>query len=185
MCLPVALSPIAGPLRRVEYLHDPETEILVARIHAAIGSASSAIGEVRTESPVSVEIEGRDGSWLTLELRSGRIAGIAIAVWPPIRVRGGLQPPAQAGAVDELVSGGVAAGVAVNELSARVVAEADVAGRTVHFTLHRGGMVAERGRRSTLQTVQIAHDVMLEVDAAHRIAGLWLLNVPRHSVPGS
>lgn len=184
MCLPVELSPTAGPPRQVEYLHDRETEILVARIHAA----QSGRGK-RGSAPASVEIEGKDGSWLTLELNGGRIEGIAVAVWPPIRMRGALHPPISADLMHELVvdEGGMGGGDigSVSEFSARVVAESDAAGRTVHFRLGRVGTVAERGRCGTLQTVRIAHDVMLEVDATRRIAGLWLLNLPEHSVPGS
>lgn len=183
MCLPVALSPAAGPPRIVQYLHDQETGILAARIHVAGDADTRGAAAVAS---VSVQIEGRDGSWLTLDLNSGRIEGIAVAVWPRVKQLCGLQPPPHSDHMDEVISGGAGGlGGVMNELTARVVAEVDELGRTVHFSLHRGARVAERAPCSTLRTVRIASDVMLEVDSARHIAGLWLLNVPKHSVPGS
>ena len=51
----------------------------------------------------------------------------------------------------------------------RSAAESDRAERTIHFRV---------GPRRPARAVRIARDVLLDVDARERIAGVWLLNVP-------
>jgi hypothetical protein len=116
-------------------------------------------------------VEGRDGSWLSLELVHGRIAGVQVAVWPTVRRRAALTPPVAPTCAAYAVDGRATAAdrpVAL-ELSARVAAETDGSERVFHF-LFGPPRAAARAR--------IARDIVLEIDERQRLAGLWLLNVP-------
>lgn len=194
MCFPIQLAPAAGQARPVSYQWDDETALLAARLRGAEGRGTQRVlnrGAAGSSTPSrgpgahsgSVEIEGRDGSWLTLELRDGRIDGIAVAVWPRVVRRPGLRPPDDAELVDEAVPvGRPEQGVATLEVTARVVAEVDEARRTVHFSLARVPRVSE-GSEGGRRAVRIARDVLLDVESESRVAGLWLLNVPPDSIP--
>ena len=46
----------------------------------------------------SLDIEGKDGAWLTLELTDGRLAAVEVAVWPDVQSVETLTPPAPEGA---------------------------------------------------------------------------------------
>src|SRR5690348_7408705 len=72
---------VAAPVR---FRWDADTEILSASIVDRRGGGSVA---------TTVELEGNDGSWVTLELRAGRLCGIEVAVWPPVKARSILTPP--------------------------------------------------------------------------------------------
>jgi hypothetical protein len=143
----------------VEYRWDTDTDILTAnlRTRAATEGASG-----------SVEIEGTDGSWLILDLGGGSIQGVEVAVWPEVRKRSSLAPPADASAGRVMV-GGNDNGIASIEMNTSIVAEADESERTIHFRL---------GPARQTKSVQIARDILIDVDGKDRIAGVWLLAVP-------
>ena len=84
MSVAVHLEPAAG-VPAVEYRWDADTDILTARLRGANG---------RTGMSGSVELEGSDGSWLILDVASGCIDGVEVAVWPDVHKRRGLAPPA-------------------------------------------------------------------------------------------
>ena len=84
MTVAVQLEPAAS-VPAVEYRWDADTEILTARLRGANG---------RTGMSGSVELEGSDGSWLILDVASGCIDGVEVAVWPDVHKRRGLAPPA-------------------------------------------------------------------------------------------
>jgi len=180
----------------VTYQWDAETELLAARLGEVRGSVRGTAAEGLYEGPNacgltpavsgSIELEGRDGSWLTLDVRNGRIEGIAVAVWPRIVRRPDLRAPTRAEYVHEMVRVGRSeAAVSSLEISARLVAEVADGCRTVHLSLARPTRVSDSrvNRARALHAVRIARDVLLEVDATARLAGLWLLNVPPDSVP--
>lgn len=156
-------DPAAAAIPAVAYRWDADTDILSAVVRHPAGAG----GE-----PGSVELEGADGSWIVLDLQGGRIHGVEVAVWPDVKTRKGLAPPAT------IVEGDVTltlerrrhapAGVATLEVDTALAAETDVAERTIHFRLG-----ASDGR-----TVRIAADILLDLDARGGIAGVWLLNVP-------
>jgi hypothetical protein len=55
------------------------------------------------------------------------------------------------------------------EVETPLTAEADADERVFHFTL---------GRPKQTRTVRCARDLLLDVDGANNLVGLWLLNVP-------
>lgn len=145
----------------VEYHWDTDTDILSARLQSAPHGEGAA---------GSVEVAGNDGSWLILDLAAGRINGVEVAVWPDVRKRATLEPPAAIESAHALVRGTPPrSGITAFEMSTSVVAEADVAERTIHFTL---------GEPRRARTVRVGKDLLLDLDAQSRIAGVWLLNVP-------
>jgi hypothetical protein len=173
MSLTVQLAPIHD-LPGVRYQWDPDTDILSATVDAP---PDGAAGAVREGAPAAVhsgaiEVEGTDGSWLTLEIVRGRIGGVQVAVWPTVRRRTALTPPAApaCAAFAQAEEGAAAAPGPVSlELSARVAVETDGAERIFHFLI---------GPPRPTETARIAADVVLELDSRRRLAGVWLLNVP-------
>jgi hypothetical protein len=157
----VQLQPVTGAPPRVEYRWDPDTEILSARL------APSATGEGMSGS---VGLEGNDGSWVILDVASGCIAGVEVAVWPEVRRLTTLALPSLIEDAHVIVpSHRSPAAITTLEMNARLVAEADPDRRTFHFRF---------GKPRTTNTVRVARDLLLDVDEKSQISGLWLLNVP-------
>jgi hypothetical protein len=158
--LVVRMDPMeADGLPAVDYRWDADTEILTAALRAA------TVGEGLTGS---MDIEGADGAWLMLELKAGRLASVEVAVWPDVHLIEDLMPPAPAGVARLAVplDGG---GVAALEVDTPMSAVADEAERTIHFRI---------GPPRASRPLQVARDLLVEVDARSELAGLWLLNVP-------
>jgi hypothetical protein len=161
--IPIQLEPAEthAPPAGVEYRWDPDTEILSAQL------TSKASGKGLSGS---VELEGSDGSWLIIDVSSGRILGVEVAVWPEVHKRRALQPPGEVEDAGVLVpSRRSKPGLAAVEVETAMLAEADDAERVFHFTL---------GKPKQTRTVRLARDVMLDIDGSNHLAGLWLLNVP-------
>jgi hypothetical protein len=156
----VRIEPAPGTPSDVEYRWDADTDILTANLRArAVSEGASG----------SVEIEGSDGSWLILDLNGGSIHGVEVAVWPEVRKRSSLAPPAEVTDGRVMVSEAGGNGIASFEMNTALAAEADEAERTIHFRL---------GPSRQTQTVRIGRDILIEVDGKNRIAGVWLLGVP-------
>jgi hypothetical protein len=157
----VRLEPVAEASARVEYTWDPDTDILSAQLTPRVaGDGMSG----------SVGFEGVDGSWVILDVSSGCINGVEVAVWPDIRPRPALAPPANIEDMRVVVpSRQSQPEIASLEMATRVVAEADSARRNFHFRLGKG---------RDARTVRIARDLLLDLDEKEQISGLWLLNVP-------
>lgn len=161
MSITVQVEPAESSNWSVEYRWDRDTDILTASAKApASGDGVSG----------SVELTGSDGSWLILDLASGSIRGVEVAVWPDVRSVRTLGVP------DEVQEGrltvparGETGRVASFEIATSLFAEADSAERTIHFRV--GGGKAHR-------TVRIARDILIDVDGQSAIVGVWLLNVP-------
>ena len=166
--IPVAVEALLAGERppRVHHRWDAETEILAVEIvERREGGASS----------VSLELEGKDGAWVTLDLKAGRFSGIEVAVWPPVRVRSVLDAPTTAEdahvAVPAVLTLGGATDVEVDTL---LTVEADRRRRTYHFRL---------GRPRPARAVRVGRGILLDVDEAGVLAGLWLLDVPPQPIP--
>lgn len=151
----------AAELPGVEYRWDADTDILTATLTGGVhGTGMSG----------SVEIEGADGSWLIFDVNGGRIAGVEVAVWPDVRKVAALAPPSDAAAsLVTIPSRPSQPGVASLEVDTRLVADADASERTIHFRF---------GAARAARAVRVAQDLILDVDDANHIAGVWLLNVP-------
>jgi hypothetical protein len=159
--LAVQLEP-AVAVPPVRYAWDADTEILSAVLGPpAVPPDGGASG--------SIEVQGEDGSWLSLELSGGLVCGAQVAVWPPVRRRAALQPPAATPGRAAVRLAAPRAGPVSLELSVRLAAEADALAGHVHFRL---------GAAPVQHVVRIADRLLLELDARDRLAGLWLLNVP-------
>jgi len=157
----VQIEPAQGTPPEVEYRWDPDTDILTAAIRA------TAVGEGLSGS---VELMGRDGAWLNLDVSAGRVHGVEVAIWPEVKKVAALPIP---GTVED---GRVAVplrrkGQDIGSISidTALVAMTDPAEQTIHFRL---------GPVRPVRTVRIARDLLFEVDPQGRIAGVWLLNVP-------
>ena len=161
MNVAVQLEPASDTLPAVAYRWDTDTDILTARLEG-VGAAGGMSG--------SVELEGTDGSWLILEVASGRINGVEVAVWPDVRKLPALHPPSQVEDAEVVLpkrSG--QADVGAVEMETRLVAEADSDQRNFHFRV---------GAPRLARTVRVARDLLVDVDDKNRISGVWLLNVP-------
>jgi hypothetical protein len=157
----VQLEPANGTLPEVEYKWDADTDILSAQLKTRVaGDGMSG----------SVEVEGKDGSWIILDVAEGRINGVEVAVWPDVRKLPTLAPPIQVeDARVMLPSRQSQPNIAAVEVDTPLVAEADSSERVIHFRL---------GKRREARTVRVGRDLLLDVDQQSQIAGLWLLNVP-------
>ena len=164
MTIALQLEPADAGLPPVEYRWDADTDILSARLRQRRQPAdrprpaSGAAGE-------TVELSGPDGSWLMLDLDADQLRGVEIAVWPTLRTRDRLTPPPATTPATVRVSSPPAGG----EVCALVVAESDAGARTLHFRV---------GRAPVACTARLGGDLLVDLDARSRLAGLWLLNVP-------
>ncbi|HEX4684039.1 MAG TPA: hypothetical protein VH277_15085 [Gemmatimonadaceae bacterium] len=161
MKIAVQVQPANGSPQEVEYRWDPDTEILSAQLlPPAKGEGMSG----------SVGLEGNDGSWLILDVDSGRINGVEIAVWPDVRESPSLRPPAKVEDAGVVVpSRSSQPEIASLESTTQLVAEADAAQRNFHFRV---------GKPRETRTIRIARDLLLDLDEKSQISGVWLLNVP-------
>jgi hypothetical protein len=157
----VQLEPAPESAAVVAYKWDPDTEILSAQLSpVAPGVGMSG----------SVGLEGSDGSWLILDVHSGRINGVEIAVWPDVRRLPKLPPPPKIEDAHVVIPARRSQpNIASMEMATRLIAEADSEQRNFHFRL---------GKPKLTRTIRLARDMLLDVDDKSQISGLWLLNVP-------
>jgi hypothetical protein len=167
--LSVVVEPRDGAPPAVRYRWDEDTEILVAHLGGGHGRGTGG----------AVELEGNDGSWVTLELRDGVLCGLQVAVWPRTVVRPGLAAPNAPTAARMRVpaatgrgagsAGGVAAGPAELEVDTDLTVEVDGPRRTYHLRI---------GAPRAVRVIRVGRDMLVDVDAAGDLAGLWLVGVP-------
>ena len=192
MRLPVQVEPSGGIPPAVDYRWDADTDILSARVRSigelpvAIERATASDAGASDGNPLlplpgdatltgAVELEGRDGSWIVLDLEAGHLAGVEIAVWPNVRRMSSLTPPVDVEDARVRVRGRKrrtergASGSSALEVTTHLTAEADPAERTIHFRL---------GAPRQARSVRLGRDLLVDVDAQGDLAGLWLLNVP-------
>lgn len=158
MSLNVQIEPAAGPPPHLEYRWDADTDILTASLASDAADGPAGI----------VEVQGRDGSWVILDLRGGHIRGVEVAVWPDVRKLPTLLPPV--GEYGRAVLARGTAATPVVEVEAPVSAEVDAPERTFHFRF---------GGQGTARSVRLADGLLLDVDpSSGKVVGLWLLDVP-------
>jgi hypothetical protein len=162
----VQVEPATGSRQKVKYRWDPDTDILSAQLTPpATGQGMSG----------SVGLEGSDGSWLILDVESGCINGVEIAVWPDVRKLPAFATPSTIEDGHVVVPARRSQPeIASLEMTMHLLAEADAARRNFHFRL---------GNPKTSRTIRIATDLLLDVDDKSQISGLWLLNVPPCPTP--
>ncbi len=182
MSFPIEYVPATEAPRRVRYRWDADTEILGASLlgsPAAVRPPATGSNGASPAPSGSVEIEGKDGSWVTLDIHQGRISAIEVAIWPQLLRRPSLSLPEAASVREHVQLASSNGEISALEVTARMVAEVDAGRRSVHFSLARGSGV----REGPLHAVRIARDVLLDVDPTGHVAGLWLLNIPPDSIP--
>jgi hypothetical protein len=156
-----AVAPHEEAAAPVRFRWDADTEILSASIVDRRGGGSVA---------TTVELEGNDGSWVTLELRAGRLCGIEVAVWPPVKARSTLAPPPVTTSGHATLPGAnTGATITDVEVDTMLAAESDRLERTFHLRV---------GAPRRSRAVRVGQSMLLELDDADQLAGLWLLNVP-------
>ena len=161
MEIAVRIEPKTEAPPEVVYRWDTDTDILTASVRGREASEGMS---------GSVGVEGSDGSWLNLDVHSGRVDGVEVVVWPEVRKRSTLAPPEQVEDARVTVPARASQpGIASLEVDTALLAEADQAERTFHFRL---------GKPRPTRTVRIARDILLDIDGKSRVAGVWLLNVP-------
>jgi hypothetical protein len=157
----VQIEPASENPSPVDYRWDTDTDILTANLrNGAQGEGMSG----------SVELTGEDGSWVVLDVKSGTIRGVEVAVWPDVRKLPTLSLPATVeNARITVPARNADRGVSLVQVNTTLIADADHAERNIHFRLGAG-----RASR----TVRIASDILIDVDDKSRVLGVWLLNVP-------
>lgn len=161
MNIAVQVEPANGAPPEVEYKWDADTDILSAQLKSRVASKGMS---------GSVEVEGKDGSWIILDVAEGHINGVEVAVWPDVRKLPTLAPPM---VVEDarviLPSRRSQPNIAALEVDTPLIAEADSSERVIHFKL---------GKPREARTVRVGRDLLVDVDTKSHIAGVWLLNVP-------
>jgi hypothetical protein len=157
----VQLEPRTDKIPKVKYTWDADTEILSA--HLRPGAEASGLSG-------SVGLEGADGSWVILDVNGGRINAVEIPVWPEVQQRPALAMPAKIEEAAVLIPAARSSReIKSVEVATSLTAESDQARSIIHFRL---------GKPSKTRSIRLATDILLDVDAQNRVAGLWLLNVP-------
>jgi hypothetical protein len=154
------VEPLEGPLPRLEYHWDAETEIL--------SGAMDLSGEHGLTG--SIELEDAKGAVVTLDFAGGLMRGIEVVVWPATQTSPTLGPPTP----DEVGRFVIPArpsqpGVAVVEVDISLSVEHTPDESTIHLRV---------GPTRKAKAFQLAENLLMEVGEDGEIAGFWLLAVP-------
>jgi hypothetical protein len=156
------IAPLDGKLPKVSYRWDPETDILSA-VCNGVPKAQGMDG--------SIDLEGRDGSFVLLDVAGGLLRGLDIVNWPDdVRTVETLTVPVDPRAARVLfpVRRSQPA-VAAVEVDTALVVEKNATESVFHIRV---------GRTRAATVVRVADHLLVEVDKQSRLAGLWLLEVP-------
>jgi hypothetical protein len=157
MDLAAEIRTVPAPLPALSFSWDPETEILSG--HATPPERSEGFTG-------SVELESPEGAVILLEVAGGVLCGVEVVVWPELARRPGLVAPYDAKpARVTLTALGASGGVL--EMEAPIAADVTLQESLIHL---RFGPAA--------RTVKAAENLLADLDAQGRLAGLWLLRVP-------
>lgn len=161
MTLAAHVEPLSGELPRISFKWDPETEILSGQfIGAKAGKGLTG----------TVEIEGADGSFAVLDVNLGVLRGLEVVVWPETTIVPDLNPPsATSRGRLSLPTRASQPGIAAVELETSLIAEKSADQSIIHLRV---------GPRRKVTSVQLADNLILDVDGSNQIAGFWLLRVP-------
>jgi hypothetical protein len=162
-----AIEPLTGELPTIAFKWDAETEIL---------SGTAADVEPGRGLTGSIELEGKEGSVVTLDFQAGILRGLEVVVWPPVTVVDDLSPP-EANRRGRLTAPARASqpGIGVVEVDVSLAAE-----RRPDDSAVRLRVVPAR----VAETVQVADHLLVELDENGELAGFWLLDVPRFPQEG-
>lgn len=158
--LSAGIAPLAGPLPSIRFKWDPETEILSGYFDTPPSGGLTG----------SIELGGPDGAYTVLDVNGGVLRGLEIVVWPETTTVPGLTPPkvSRQGRLS-IPSRASQPGIAAVELEVPLVAEKSEDQSVIHLRV---------GPKRRVSVVQLADNLLLEVDDHHQVAGFWLLGVP-------
>ncbi len=155
------IEPLEGPLPRLTYHWDAETEILS-------GTAADFMGERGLTG--SIELEDAKGAVVTLDFAGGVMRGVEVVVWPSTQATPTLDPPTAAERGRFVVPARPSQpGVAVVEVDIALSVEHTPDESIIHLRV---------GPRRNAKTFQLAENLLMEVGNDGEIAGFWLLGVP-------
>ncbi len=156
------IEPLDGKLPKVSYHWDPETDILSVACKGG-GKASGLNG--------TVDLEGKDGSFVVIDVAAGCLRGVDVVTWPDdIRTVAELATPEAAREARVVFpSRKSQPGVAAVEVDTALTVEKNPAETVFHIRV---------GRARPATVVRVADRLLVEVDKQSRVAGLWLLDVP-------
>lgn len=161
MALEIHVLALPGPLPVFSWHRDAETDIL----SGTFASAPRGAGYTGT-----VELNDDDGSIAVLDVAGGVLCGLDIVVWPEVITMAGLAAPVEARSGQVVVPSRAAKrGTSALEFDATLTASADPDERVFHLRI---------GTRRPVEPIRIADRFVVEVDAAQRLAGFWLEDVP-------
>jgi hypothetical protein len=153
--LPTTILSGVTVMPRLMWRWEPETDILSGSNRTARPG----------ESAEAVELSSTDGAVVVLDVIEGEISGLDIVIWPDVETIGGLRSPAPQ--VAGWVTLGPAAGPRQEDTDLAI--EVDGLEETFHLRM---------GPARPVTVVQVADHLLIEVDAANRLAGFWLTGVP-------
>jgi hypothetical protein len=156
------LLPYHEDLQQVEFRWNQETEILAGNLPGVVD------GEGATHT---IELGGTQGSYMSLNVQDGILAGIEVVVWPRGHRVESLSPPevTRIGRLQVTVAGAKAS-PGVVELEVPFFCTRDINDSRVHLAF---------GARRDVEAVALAKNLIAEIDKEGNLAGLWLTDVPR------
>ncbi|MEP6590062.1 MAG: hypothetical protein ABJC19_02660 [Gemmatimonadota bacterium] len=161
MSLEVHVLALPGPLPVFAWRRDAETDILSGGF-ATLPHGAGYSG--------TVELSDDDGSIAVLDVSGGVLCGLDMVVWPEITTMAGLAAPVEARAGQLVIPSRAAKhGTTALEFDATLTASAAPDERVYHLRI---------GTRRPVEPIRIADRLLVEVDAAQRLAGFWLEAVP-------
>jgi hypothetical protein len=161
MALEIHVLAPPGPLPEMHWRWDGETDIL---------SGSFVVDVPGGGYTGTVELNDEDGSIAVLDVSGGILCGLDIVVWPEITALVGLAAPVESRPGQVIVPSRAAKrGVASLEFDTTLTVSADPSETTFHLRI---------GTRRPVEPIRIADRFVVEVDAAQRLAGFWLEDVP-------
>lgn len=162
MSFEARIEPLEGKLPTVTYHWDAETDILSVACKGA-GKAAGLNG--------TVDLEGRDGSFVVLDVAGGCLRGVDVVTWPDdIRTRDDLAAPdatEEARVIFPIRRS--QPGVAAVEVDTALTVEKNQSESVFHIRV---------GRARPVTVVRVANLLLVEVDRQTRLAGLWFIDVP-------
>ena len=166
MGLAAQVVALNGPLPTVRFAWDSETEILSGRL-AGVDADRGLTG--------SVELEGKDGSFVVLDVADGVMRGLEIVVWPRTETVAALTAPDPPAAGRLCIPSRTSQpGIAAVEMETALLIERSEDESTMHVRV---------GTKRKVTATRLGDGLILEVDRRGQIAGFWLLGVPRFGGP--
>jgi hypothetical protein len=157
MDLAAEIRGVREALPALPFCWDTETEILSGRAPPP---------EPSDGFTGSVELESPEGAVILLETVGGVLCGVEVVVWPDLVRRPGLVAPYDAQPARVALTG-LGTTASVLEMETPITADVTLQESLIHLRL---GPAA--------RTVKAAENLLVDVDAQGRVAGLWLLRVP-------